>query len=553
MQTTQERSEFVTVHVACEMCPSSDGMCIREDGSKYCFACLGNKFADSSDKEQAVAKSATVQSVLISGTYPEVLKNRGITKDILEFFNYQIGTYQGNPVHIANVHNAQGKLVAQQLRTANKDFIFLGQASNLGLVGTHLWEPKDTVHITIVEGYIDQLSVAQAQSTRWPVLTVPAGVGSAYKAIQRDLEYLNKWKYVVLAFDNDEAGKAAMEKCSELFEPGKVRIATWPRKDANDSIVLGQYDEVRETLWNAKTVKPDSVVKPSDLLEEILRKPVIGTPWLFPQLTDMTFGIHPEQLIVLGSGPGIGKSHFIDNIVADLIYTKDIPVGIFSFEHGAAEFCRKMAGLRMGKALHLPGALTYTDSEVAAITEAVKEADKNLSVYKAVGSVKSTELVNKIRYMVKGEGAKVVIIDNLTNISSDTKYKEATKEDEILDSLQSLTRELKCTIILVCHFAKDKKTITIKSKEGSHQEDDSWGKGRRAVLESFKGSQVIGSAADVVLALARNAESEDREVRDILHVGCLKSKANGQSRGTWFSLRYNPITAKLEEIKGDFE
>ena len=84
-------------------------------------------------------------------------------------------------------------------------------------------------------------------------------------------------------------------------------------------------------------------------------------------------------------------------------------------------------------------------------------------------------------------------------------------------------------------------------------ESDSWGRGLRPVLESFKGSQVIGSAADVVLGLARNAESPDPDVRDLLHIGCLKSKANGQARGEWFTLRYNPFTARLEEIKGAFE
>ena len=45
-------------------------------------------------------------------------------------------------------------------------------------------------------------------------------------------------------FDNDEPGKIAAQECSKLFTPGKCKIATLPRKDANEMWSRGKVQNL---------------------------------------------------------------------------------------------------------------------------------------------------------------------------------------------------------------------------------------------------------------------------------------------------------------------
>ena len=71
--------------------------------------------------------------------------------------------------------------------------------------------------ITITEGEIDTLSVAQVQGKQYPVVSIPKGVVGVRHVIARNLEYLQGFKYVVLGFDNDEQGRLAAKECIDLF------------------------------------------------------------------------------------------------------------------------------------------------------------------------------------------------------------------------------------------------------------------------------------------------------------------------------------------------
>ena len=181
-----ERNQKGVVHEPCPKCGSKDNLARYPDGHGYCFGECCNHYEHGSDSSsiQDISKS---NGVFRQGIY-ESLNKRGISEETCRFFKYQVSYDNNKKVHIAPYFNEENKLIAQQLRTKEKDFPVLGETRDLGLWGKQCWTSGKRIVIT--EGEIDTLSVAEVQRCQYPVVSIPNGVGSACKAIAKDLEWL---------------------------------------------------------------------------------------------------------------------------------------------------------------------------------------------------------------------------------------------------------------------------------------------------------------------------------------------------------------------------
>jgi DNA primase len=103
------------------------------------------------------------------------------------------------------------------------------------LGGEHLWTPRpdSQVFLTVTEGKLDCLSVAEAQACKYPVVSIPGGNTAAKRVVAEEIEWLERFPWVVFAFDMDEPGQRAARECAEQLTPGKARIARLPLNDPN--------------------------------------------------------------------------------------------------------------------------------------------------------------------------------------------------------------------------------------------------------------------------------------------------------------------------------
>lgn len=507
---------------------SGDNLAVYDDGSTYCFSCHAYNWAE---------KKVENNSQFITGTH-KALPNRGISLDVCKFYDYQVGRNKhGEPVHICNIYDG-GEKIAQKIRKKDKKFQVIGDGKNLGLIGTQLWEPNPNTFVIITEGEIDMLSVAEVQGTRFPVVSLPNGASSAAAAIKKDLRWLSKWKYVALGFDNDEAGREAVKSCQHLFEPGKVRVITWKRKDPNEMLLEGESKEITNCIFNAASTRPDNLLTPSQLKERVLSKPIAGVPWPWQELTDMTGGCREGQLIAMAAGPGIGKTTVAYNMIEHVINSHGLPSAVFSFEHEPEDSLRTLIGIKHNVHFNLPEDMW--DPEV--LEQGIEELEGKLQIYDNMGNLSIEHIVSLIRYSAKADGVKLFLIDNLTPLSAKMDGDERRGIDKAMQLLQSLTKELKCSIILICHLSKD------SGKDGG-----SWGQGREPSGENFRGSMSISALSDVVLGLSRSADSEEEVDRNILKVKCLKSKCSRKARGTSFKLKYVHGESRLQVDDGFME
>ena len=469
---------------------------------------------------------------LITGEYRPLLA-RKITEETARKFGYQVGEYKGKTVQIAPYHDSSGAIVAQKLRFADKTFTVAGDSKAIGglLFGSHLWSSGKKIVIT--EGEIDAMSVSQAQGNKWPVVSIPNGAQGAKKSLQKSLEYLSGFDEVILMFDQDDAGRAAIEECAPLFPPGKCKVATLSMKDANELLKKGREQEIIQAIWNAKPYRPDGIVSLSEIKDKALQPPQMGLPWFLEELTAATYGRRYGELYCLGAGTGTGKTDFLTQQIEYDINTLHEAVGVFFLEQSPVETVQRVAGKYAGKMFHVPDS-GATAEELSSAIDAL-EANGKLFLYDSWGATDWEVIRNKIRFLNHAEGVRIFYIDHLTALAA-MEEDERVALEEIMAEMAGLTKELDIMIHLVSHLS---------TPEGgkSHEE------GGRVMLRHFKGSRAIGFWSHYAFGIERDQQDETHRNRSVLRV--LKDRYTGRATGLCIPMLYDPETGRLSAAPED--
>ncbi|MBN9346629.1 MAG: toprim domain-containing protein [Devosia sp.] len=491
---TDDDSSFIGKE-PCPECGSRDNLARYSDGHGYCFGCGYRERGDGSGANPITTKRTSMEDA-IDGEFKPLAK-RAISEETCRKFGYTVGTKRdGTTVQIAPYYDADGNVVAQKTRDADKNFSVIGSLKTALLFGQNLW-PSGGRRVTVIEGEIDTMSVSQVQGNKWPVVGIPNGAQGAKKALARQLEWLNTFEEIVLMFDMDEPGQEAARECAPLFPAGKAKIASLPRKDPNEMLVAGEGDLIVRAIWDAKVYRPDGIVTLADIKADILKPVELGLPWWSETLTKLTYGRRHGELYAVGAGTGIGKSDWLSQQVIYDLTELDQKVGVFFLEQQPRETGQRLAGKLAGKRFHVPD-----------------------------GSWTSEELANK------SEGVRIFYLDHLTALA-------ATAEDErkalevIMAELGGLVKELDIILTIVSHLA---------TPEGKPHEE-----GGRVMIRHFKGSRAIGFWCAFMFGLERDQQAEDPMVASTTTFRVLKDRYMGQATGEVIYLGYDPDTGRLFE------
>lgn len=511
----------------CPQCGSKDNLATYDDGHTHCFGmgCGHHTAPSGGSTSNAPARS---RPDLITGE-ARTLTKRGITLATCEKWKYLVGSYKDRPVQIAQ-YFADGHVVAQKLRFPDKDFKFIGEPREAGLFGQQLWRDGGR-SVVITEGEIDALSVSQIQGNKWPVVSVPNGAQGARKALAKQLQWLNQFERVILMFDNDAAGLAAVEECVDLFPPGTCRVATLPLKDANEMLLAGRGAEVVDAIFGAKVYRPGGIVTLSDLRKDVMMKPEVGLPWWSPAMTKLTYGRRHGEVYCFGAGTGIGKTDWLAQQMAyDLTVLKE-KIGVFSLEQQPSETVKRLAGKVGNRRFHVPDD-GWTTGELASALDALDET-KGLFLYDHFGSAQWDIIRERIRYLYHSEGVRLFYLDHLTALAAESDDERKALE-VIMAQVGGLVKELSIVLHLVSHLA---------TPEGKPHEE-----GGRVMIRHFKGSRAIGFWCHYMIGFERNQQSEEEYERNTTTVRILKDRYTGQGTGKVHYNTYDHATGQLREF-----
>lgn len=506
----------------CPACTSSDAYATYEDGHGYCYSCTHYVGAAVS---QEARESFGKGSSLLDWDYGP-LTGRRISERACRVMGYGTSTFRGKPVHVANLFDSDGSLVAQKLRFADKSFHILGDIKKAGLFGQHAWK-GGRGKLVITEGEIDALSMAEVQGVKWPVVSIISGASGAKRDIKRNLEWVETFDSVVLMFDMDEPGQKAAKEVAEILSPGKVSIAKLPMKDASDLLVAGRQRELIQAFWEAREYRPDGIMTKAELWETVSSTepiPSISFPW--PEVQEMTDGSRDGEVNLLSGGTSVGKSSFLKEL-AYHYGSIGVKCGWIGLEEQPRTTLRTFMGIHKNVRL-----ARYPDLLDAAETrEAFDSVVGWFEFYEHWASLDPAALLNKIRYMVRGLDCKAIFLDHISIAVSGNGGDERSDLDSLMTSMTSLAVETGAIIWSAVHLSK------AKDSNGSFEE------GKQVSLENLRGSKGLAQMGWTILAVERNTQASGSE-KNQSFIRVLKCRHTGDT-GLGDCLLYDGETGRL--------
>jgi twinkle protein len=175
------------------------------------------------------------------------ITSRGISKQVIDYFGIKMSI---NPDGSGGSHyypyTKDGKVTAYKERVLPKSFQIHGDYRDTELFGQSSASGGKTLVIT--EGELDACAVAQSFLDKYnrifPAVSIPSATGLRVLLEQRD--WIRTFESIILLFDNDEAGKAAIEKYATAYKINGCSLSIC--KDISDAMEKYGFDKVHSEL-----------------------------------------------------------------------------------------------------------------------------------------------------------------------------------------------------------------------------------------------------------------------------------------------------------------
>jgi len=470
------------------------------------------------------------------------LPDRCLNQRTLDYFGVKTGLSQEDGTSVAAhyyPYTKGGEIVGYNVRIVDgKKFFRIGETtvSELEPFGWKQAMRSNSPKLFITEGELDAMSlfkiVMMHNKYKEPTAVISlAGGSSSVSAMGQYVERIrDKFKEVVLVFDQDEAGQKATDTFCKLMPEAK--IAKLPLKDANDMLKDGRDKECFNiVMFQAKNRLSGKMVSSEDLWDKAKTRPEFGKSWPWPSLTQMTRGIRSGETYYIGGGVKLGKSCLVNAIATHFIAEHGERVFLCKPEEAPEITARKLAGYAKGRIFDDPN----IEFDEIAFDEGAEIIGDNAILYDSYQKTDWEDVKQAIRQAVVQQGCKLAIIDPITCFTVGV---SAAERNEILIEIAteaaSMAKELDFTLIIFCHLNKP--------DSGKPHE-----RGGAVQSVQFAGSRGMMRAAHLMIGLEGNKDPdltpEQRNCRDLV---LLEDRNFGESGRV--KLWYNKSTGRLAEL-----
>lgn len=500
----------------CPKCPSSDAFHKYDDGHGYCYSC---KYF-----EPAEGQSLTTMDY----TY-EYLPWRGVDRASYAFFDAKTKVdVDGKPVELGFKY-PNGTYKVRYLD--RKDFTIVGNPNDpkairgeADLFGRDRFAAGSHKYVTITEGELDAISLWQV--VRSPVVSVQSA-SSAIRDCNSVRSWLDSFERIYLAFDADAVGQNALRGVARLFDNSKVYVLKFSnRKDANEYVANGESNELLNIWKNAKKYSPVDILSAFSEFEKVLRVPMrLGVPYPFPTLTNMTYGIRRGESVLIKAQEKVGKTELMHAIEYQLLKETDDAIGAIYLEEPKKRHLQALAGLELGRPVHLPD-VGCTDDEIVDALRKVIRRDDRLHLYSHFGSDDPDVVLDTIRYLVTSRECAYVMLDHVSMVVSGLAGDDERKAlDYIATRIEMMVKELDFSLIWVSHVNDFGQT---------------------------RGSRYLTKVSDITIDASRDLLNADPVIRNTMKLVIPYNRFSGRS-GPAGNLLFDPTTYTLKEVSNGQE
>jgi replicative DNA helicase len=299
----------------------------------------------------------------------------------------------------------------------------------------------------------------------------------------------------------------------------------------------------------------DSVTEVIDQFQVVLAGQM--KPWLttgFRQLDELTTGLKPGELFVIGGRPGMGKTSLMLTIVEHICIEQKAPTLIFSGKTSAFEITKRMVFSRAKFPLHqYHPRYTPRKYELINIQRAASDiAHAELFMDDEAGLSIEVLRERAIRYKEE-KNIRLLVIDDLHSLKSDSKRAARSRKCEaaaVAAGIKALARELGIPVLVLA---------ILKHRPAPRVEDELRG---IPSLADFPDSGAIAQDADIVALLHLKSygaeDAEEKEAYEGLAELIVAKNLNGKTGwvplifiGDLMRFEYNPV--EEEQIREAWE
>lgn len=403
---------------------------------------------------------------------------------------------------------------------------------------------SDTV--VIVGGEIDALSLYQTlldnqknkQYNPIAVVSPTIGESGAHKQVQAQYKFFSQFKRIIVALDNDAAGKEAAEKVCKVLPRGKVYVMKLRYKDPNEYLQNGKQQELVNDFWAAVPWTPSGVHASSTLYDAALNYTSVerlSLPPFMGKVAEMFGGGWVKnELSVIFAQTSQGKSLYVDSCVTHWVMNEpNEVVGVMSLEATKDKYATNIISRYLGVNLNsMQGQdrLDYLSREdvKVKVQEFLVDAEgkDRFYVYDSRGAgIEETKA--SILEMIIQLGVTILVADPYSDLMAGMSLEE---QESFVAWLKKLILEYpQLSVVLICHTRK-----LASGQAGSLTESD------------IIGSSTVMKSAAQTISIERDKLHENPILRNVSKVTVHKNR-HSSSTGLACEVYFDYKTGLLYE------
>jgi len=546
---------FFLKHAECSKCGSSNNLAIYSDGSQHCFTVGCNNTVVSEEFKEASEGSTRKRKVKTNtkenmenetkiSTKPVIdlelaqkIKSETSTKangfrslkdETLVYFGvrHAFSEETGEVEEQYYPCTQEGQLTGYKIREVPKNFRSIGRTgADCELFGQFRFN-RGGKYVLLVEGELCQLSAYQMlkeynanRGSDFEIAVVSPTIGSnAIKQISNQYKFLDSFEFIILAFDNDKAGKDAADKLIPYLPKGKVRHMEMRYKDHNEYLENGAQKLYIQDFYAARKKIPVGVLPSGDLYDRIIsQSEVLKVPFppFMGELNTLFVGGMPLGHIVnIAADTGVGKTTLVNEMIYYWIFNSPHTIGIVSMELDAGQYGEVLLSRHLSRKLAL---IPSTSEKLEFLRSDKVKEQSNHMLYRENGEHRFYLLDNRdgsieeiqetIEELVVACGAKVIVLDPLQDILDGLSNEE---QATFMKWAKGFQKSHNVLFVFINHMRK-----TPAGQSGGDNE------------QNIMGSSTIIKSASANILLKRDKMAEDLIVRNTTEISVPKNRVCG--------------------------
>lgn len=459
-------SEQLVGRSRCPRCldRAQDNLINYSDGGAKCFACGFHKFGRGSISYVP----PTEEQIMTSLDLTPYFASRKISKATLDRYSVKAVTNEETgqasvAFPLVNANNIIESYHYRKLDTATgsltRDFFYSkGKKVRCPLFGWQLVRAQ-TKTVVVCEGETDTLALAEVLAPLSDVCVVGAvGTGFANKVAAWLLSKAESLR-VLLAFDNDKAGREAVSAILEFYSKNAPTTKLLQLKfDAEDVGAAIQANEpLLEYYKNPVLAVGGELKSAHEIKDDVLayvHEIKYGSPITLdfcPTLSSAVRFRNSNLITILGYG-GNGKSTLAEHILLEVMKHKKRGLMV-SAEMSADQVARKLISTTKAKPyLHDDFLISLSDVEVKNMADEVVRVCNKFSITDSMGGLG----VGGIRKLLLQQEAvdmhpDLVIVDHMLGIAANN---EVSTLEQTAKELKTIAVDFATCVVILCHTKK---------------------------------------------------------------------------------------------------